>query len=240
MDSNDDSSRSCTVAEDASGRQCSGSELACSSPSSPTCSSEAASMLCYDAVSAAQLPNMCSKQPPQVSGPLVHQETPLSANPSLSDFRMAPDIPHGLLPLREVHPVDVTAQQPSAAPAVSTGAEKPMLPRLGSSHSQLSQSGVDSSERDSGTQSGAASESPDAINSVVEISAAAKSAAAAAQVPSMQRAARIKVKPRRADEPPRQLLEPSSPKSKKRAASRTVLQPSAGHCCTQCGAVVSF
>lgn len=145
-----------------------------------------------------------------------------------------------MLPLEEVHPASCIqpvpgAPPPSAAMAAGVGQQYDVAARMSSTGSQFLDScmdvGKDVSPMQEAVEAAAVSELPAAaVNSA---------AAACAKVPLMQRAPRLKVKPRKADDPPRPLLDPSSPKSKKRAAGRTASHPSSGHCCTQCGAVVS-
>ena len=95
-------------------------------------------------------------------------------------------------------------------------------------HSVLS-----SSRKEAG--SAAATAPPRATATATPASAA--SGAPSAQ-PLLRRAPRIQQRPRRPDDPPRTLLEPHSPKMKKRPASRMAVAPCSGHSCTQCGAVV--
>lgn len=135
----------------------------------------------------------------------------------------------------------VEAVAPAAAPAAAAEVA------AADTDASPSAAPVASSPRAGAAPAVKAAAAPKAASPKVTAAKPAEAVAEPKLPPPMQRVPRIKHKPRRADDPPRPLLEPSSNNSsscspnkvKKRPAGRMAIAPTSGHSCTQCGAVVS-
>eukprot|EP00878_Enallax_costatus_P018125 GHUV01019070.1.p1 GENE.GHUV01019070.1~~GHUV01019070.1.p1 ORF type:complete len:584 (+),score=148.65 GHUV01019070.1:628-2379(+) len=213
-------------------------------PSSPSYTSEAANMAfveaaAFTAVSSAAMPGAASSAAVMAAPvPLPMMVAPAMLTAGSTTLPAGTFVLPGMLPLEEVHPAGMQAiadGQSSSMTGGSSSQQYEIVARLSSTGSQFFESnGVDAAVSlvQEAPQAATAADTPG-----VTASAKPAATAAAPKVPLMQRAPRIKVKPRRADDPPRPLLEPSSPKNKKRVAGRMAAHPTSGHCCTQCGAV---
>lgn len=215
------------------------SQAGSSTPSSPSCGSEATNMTFNEAAMFAAVSTAAvasgSTAAVAAPAPLPIMVAPVMLTAGSTTLLPGTFVLPGMLPLEEVHPVGCSVQATTDGQipmAAGCSKQYEIAARLSSTGSQL----FDSSCMDASAS--LAQEVPEAAT-VSEAPFVPADGPDAVKVPLMQRAPRIKVKPRRADDPPRPLLEPSSPKTKKRAAGRMAAHPTSGHCCTQCGAVVS-
>lgn len=215
----------------------------CSAPSSPSCVSACAATaagapgavfgFCEPAVLATESDAAPSSLQAQDAPPATCSDSP-AAFVAAADASVFAHVA-----------AEAAAPAPAAAAAAASGVVSAAAVAAAAMHAESS-FGLTADGADSSAQAAADQAAAEAAAAAEEAAAAAaalatSSLSGALAMPgfgALQRPPRIKSKPSNSMVKVAAILEASgSPKSKKRPAARLAMNPSSGHCCTQCGAV---